>query len=103
MLLGLVLALNLVSLGSEQVALYGLVILIIGLFATGLEIGTGPSLLKGYLLYRRYRTRDTTVTRGRTVPDPRPREAEAQENQSSVEELEEDLQTREERRKEDFD
>ncbi len=98
-LLGLVLVLNLLNFGSELLALSGLALLILGLITTMGVIDPGPSF-RGWVRYR---------ARGRGFPDkygsydPRPREGEAEESQTSPEEQEEDYQTREERKKEGFD
>ncbi len=100
-LLGFLLILNLLNLGSEVIALSGLPILLIGLFATMETIGLGPTYLRYWR--RGYRGRGGRFMGKYGSYDPRPREVEAEESRTSTEERDEDYPTKQERKKESFD
>jgi hypothetical protein len=101
-LLGLVLLLNLLSLGSDFLSLMGLGLLLVGLLLITLTMGYGPS-------FWRYR-----IGRRRSFPpdygshDPRPREVEQEEAMqadASDEEQEQvrEYKSKEERKKDSYD
>jgi hypothetical protein len=102
-LAGVLLALNILNVGSELVALSGILILAVGLLITSITlVGMGPSFrtLWSWRLFRKGLPR---LTGKYGSYDSRPREVEAEENKTSSEEQFESGAEKLEREKEHFD
>lgn len=102
-LAGVLMATNILNIGSELFALSGILILALGLLITSSTLGgIAPSfrIFRGWVLYGRRAGR----LQGRYGSgEPRPPEVEAEENKTSAEEQYEDGAERVEREKEHFD
>ena len=99
-LLGFLLILNLIDLGSQIIALSGLLILLIGLFAIMETIGLGPTYLRYWR--RGYRGQGGRFMGKHGSYSSRPKEVEVEESRTSTEEQDEDCQDQAREKKGEF-